>query len=47
MIDTTDLLKIALALQNIALSVDDETLKRIKPHLDTIEATVNEYAPTK
>lgn len=33
-------LKVALALQHIAMSVDDETLARIKPYLNTIEDTI-------
>lgn len=33
-------LKIGLALQHIAMSVDDETLARIKPYLNTIEDTI-------
>ena len=33
-------LKIGLALQHIAMSVDDETLNRIKPYLNTIEDTI-------
>ena len=32
-----NVLKIALSLQNIAMSVDDKTLERIKPYLEDIE----------
>ena len=36
------MLKIGLALNRIAMLVDDSTLEKIKPSLDEIEATVLE-----
>ena len=38
-----DTLKIGLSLNHIAMSVDDDTLARIKPHLKEIERVVLEY----
>lgn len=38
-----DTLKIGLSLNHIAMSVDDDTLARIKPHLNEIERVVLEY----
>ena len=35
-----DKFAIGMAIQNIAMSVDDETLNRIKPYLNTIEDTI-------
>jgi len=39
-----DIFEIALAIQGIALSVDDATLERIKPKLKRIEEIVGGYA---
>lgn len=36
------MLRIGLAINNIAMSVDDETLKKIEPFLKQIEQTVLE-----
>jgi hypothetical protein len=36
------MLRIGLAINNIAMSVDDETLKKIEPYLKQIEQTVLE-----
>lgn len=35
-----DKFAIGMAIQKIAMSVDDETLNRIKPYLNTIEDTI-------
>ena len=40
-------LKIGLSLNHIAMAVDDQTLKRIKPYLNEIEKTVLELTEEK
>lgn len=46
--DTKEMqLKIGLALNHIAMALDDATYKRIKPQLDVIEKTVLELTEEK
>jgi len=42
--DSMDTMKIGLLLQSIALSVDDENLKKISSDLNEIEEIVLKYA---